>query len=68
VVVALDKQAVMVVRGIRPVVLSIWAMRKRRIFVALLLPTVYTGIPSTDRTRDYRIHVHKYSYSNYYFN
>ena len=37
VVVALDKQAVTVVRGIRPVVLSIWAMRKRRIVVALLL-------------------------------
>ena len=41
VVVALDKLAVTVVRGILPVVLSIWAMRKRRIVVALLLLLPY---------------------------
>ena len=54
VVVALDKLAVTVVRGILPVVLSIWAMRKRRIVVALLLPyrcTFYL----LHRTRDYRM-------------
>ena len=63
VVVALDKRAVTVVRGIRPVVLSIWAMRKRRIVVALLLPYRYLlQFLHRTHTRDYSYRIQNTPY------